>query len=75
MLKMDLLARKRQGGRWFDLLLINWLQVRVLSGSQVSIRPQLDDVEQFLASLRFENRGKLDDLGLEIGSNTLKFSY
>lgn len=29
-------------------------------------------VEWFLAICRFENRGKLDDLGLEIDSNTLK---
>jgi hypothetical protein len=25
-------------------------------------------IEQFLASLRFEQRGKLDQLGIEIGS-------
>jgi hypothetical protein len=41
---------------------------------QVRFRPQLENelldklVEQFLASLRFEQRGKLDQLGLEIGS-------
>jgi hypothetical protein len=29
-------------------------------------------VEQFLASLRFENRGKLDDLGIEIDTSTQK---
>ena len=40
-------------------------QVRVL------FRPQLeplDDIGRFLASLRFEQRGKLDQLGIEIGS-------
>ena len=38
--------------------------------SQVPFRPQLeplDDVGRFLASLRFEQRGKLDQLGIEIG--------
>jgi len=29
-------------------------------------------IERFLASLRFENRDKLDDLGIEIDSDTLK---
>jgi hypothetical protein len=32
-------------------------------------------VEQFLASLRFENRRKLDDLGVKIDTNTLKFNH
>jgi hypothetical protein len=38
---------------------------------RVQYRPQksLDMlIEQFLASLRFEQRGKLDQLGIEIGS-------
>jgi hypothetical protein len=38
---------------------------------QVRFRPQksLDiPIERFLASLRFEQRGKLDQLGVEIGS-------
>jgi hypothetical protein len=41
---------------------------------QVRFRPQLEnehldwDVEQFLASLRFQQMGKLDQLGMEIGS-------
>jgi len=30
-------------------------------------------VKRFLASLRFENRGKLDDLGIDIDTGTLKF--
>jgi hypothetical protein len=37
----------------------------------VQYRPQksLDmQIERFLASLRFEQRGKLDQLGIEIGS-------
>jgi len=29
-------------------------------------------VERFLAMCRFEDRGKLDDLGIEIDSNQLK---
>jgi hypothetical protein len=39
--------------------------------SLVQYRPQksLDmPIERFFASLRFEQRGKLDQLGLEIGS-------
>jgi hypothetical protein len=35
-------------------------------GSFVSNEPVSIPVEKFLASLRFENRGKLDDLGLDI---------
>jgi hypothetical protein len=38
---------------------------------RVQYRPQksLDmPIERFLASLRFEQRGKLDQLGIEIGS-------
>jgi hypothetical protein len=31
-------------------------------------------VEWFLAMCRFENKGKLDNLGLEIDTNILKFS-
>jgi len=29
-------------------------------------------VEQYLSTLRFENRGKLDDLGLDIDTNPFK---
>jgi len=29
-------------------------------------------VDEFLASIRFENKGKLDDLELNIDTNTLK---
>jgi hypothetical protein len=39
--------------------------------SFVQHRPQLeplDDIERFLASLRFEQRGKLEQLGIEIES-------
>jgi hypothetical protein len=32
-------------------------------------------VEWFLSKLRFENKGKLDDLGLKIDTNTQKFGY
>jgi len=30
-------------------------------------------IERFLSMLRFENKGKLDDLGIKIDTNTLKF--
>jgi hypothetical protein len=30
-------------------------------------------VDQFLSAIRLENRGKLDDLGLEIDTRSLKF--
>jgi len=30
-------------------------------------------VERFMSALRLENRGKLNYLGLEIGTNVLKF--
>ena len=30
-------------------------------------------VDEFLASIRFENKGKLDDLGVEINTNTPEF--
>ena len=32
-------------------------------------------VEQFLASLRFQQRGKLDEFGIEIGTFDPKTSY
>jgi len=38
---------------------------------QVRFRPQLkplDDIERFFESLRFKQWGKLDQLGIEIGS-------
>ncbi len=44
---------------------MNW--VRVLPGSQ---HAPLENVGRFLPMLRFENRGKLDNLGLEIDTNT-----
>jgi hypothetical protein len=53
-------------------LLIARLKVRVLPGSSVPKEPFDMPVERFLASLRFENRGKLDDLGLDIDTNTFK---
>jgi len=46
--------------------------VRVLPGSPASKGPLSIPVERFLSMLRFENKGKLDDLGLEIDTNTLK---
>jgi hypothetical protein len=44
---------------------IDCLQVRVRYGPQLE---PLDDIGRFLASLRFGQRGKLDQLGIEIGS-------
>jgi len=44
---------------------------------RVHLRPQLeplDDLEGFLASLRFEHRSKLDQLGIEIGTFIEKIS-
>jgi hypothetical protein len=39
----------------------------------LSTKESLDmPVERFLASIRFEYRSKLDDLGLEIDTNALK---
>jgi hypothetical protein len=40
-------------------------QVRVLISTQKSLDVP---IERFIASLRFEQRGKLDQLGIEIGS-------
>ena len=47
-------------------------KVRVLHGSFFSNHLLEEDVEQFLSDLRFENRGKLDDLGIEINTAALK---
>ena len=44
-------------------LLIVRLQVRVLPGS---FEEKIDDIEQFLASLRFKQRGRFEELGIEI---------
>jgi len=46
----------------------------ILPGSQFQNEPFDMPVERFLASLRFENKAKLDDLGLGIDINTLKLS-
>jgi hypothetical protein len=35
--------------------------------------PQDMHIEEFLSMLRFKNKAKLDDLGLEIDTNTTKF--
>ena len=45
--------------------------VRVMHGSSISKRQLEVPIERFLSLLRIENRGKLDDLGLEIDTNTL----
>ena len=40
----------------------------------LSVIESLDiTIEQFLSMVRFESKGKLGDLGLEIGTNVLKF--
>jgi hypothetical protein len=54
------------------VLLRHWLKVRVLHGSQAPNEPLSIPVERLLASLRFENRGKLDGLGLDIELDPLK---
>jgi hypothetical protein len=51
---------------------ISRILVRVRYGSFFSKEPFDMPVERFLASLRFENRGKLGDLGLDIDTNPLK---
>ncbi len=43
-------------------------QVRVLFRPQIENEPLDIPVEWFLSMLRFEQRGKLDQLGIEIGS-------
>ena len=48
--------------------------VRVRYGSLVLNQPLDISIEQFLSMLRFENKGKLDDLGIEIDTNTQKLS-
>ena len=46
--------------------------MRVLPGSHLG---RFIDVGRFLTSLRFENRGKIDDLGVEIkNKNTFTFN-
>jgi hypothetical protein len=35
-------------------------------GAQIIEDRSTDDVERFLSSIRFENRGKIDELGLEL---------
>ncbi len=47
-----------------------WVRVRV--GSPESEEPLDMPVERLISMLRFENKGKLEDLGLEIDTNTLK---
>jgi len=39
------------------------------------IEPLDNPIEQFLSMLCFENRGKIDDLGVEIDQNSLKSGY
>jgi len=54
-------------------LLTGEQEKNVLFSTHLRTKEPLDmHVEQFLASLRFENRGKLDDLGIGFDTNTLK---
>jgi MinD-like ATPase involved in chromosome partitioning or flagellar assembly len=47
--------------------------IQFLPGSSTSKEPFDIPVERFLSMLKFEDRGILDDLGLEINTETLKF--
>ena len=58
-----------QCGEGTVILLIRWLCVRVAPGVQPNITPGSDvdqppeiDLERFLSMIRFDTRGKLDDL-------------
>jgi len=46
--------------------------IRVLFRPKIKNEPLDIPVERFLASLRLQQRGKLDDLGFEIDKNALK---
>ena len=48
------------------------LWVRVRLGSSISEGPLDMPVERFISMLRFENKVKLEDLGQEFDTNTLK---
>ena len=37
-------------------------------GASESKRPPTDNVERFLSMLRFESKGKLDQLGVDLGA-------
>jgi hypothetical protein len=41
-------------------------RVRISLGAQLKENRSTEDVERFLSSIRFENREKLKELGLEI---------
>ena len=51
---------------------IFYFRVRVRYRSFVFSQPLDGDVEQFLSMLKFESKGKLEDLGLEIYTTTPK---
>jgi len=57
----------RGHGFGFRPLLIVWLKVRVLSGSQAPNEPLNMSVERFLSMIRFDSKEKLKDLPLELG--------
>ena len=42
--------------------------VRISVGAQVIESRSTDDVERLLSSIRFENRGKMEEFGLDYGS-------
>ena len=41
------------------------MRVRIVSGAQVLKYRSTDNVERFLLSIRFENRKKLEEMGLD----------
>jgi hypothetical protein len=56
---------KARNGTVQGLLLINWLEVRVLSGSQLE---PVNDIERFLGALRFDSREKVQDMMKQVGN-------
>ena len=46
-----------------------WCSEHVAHGSSTLKEPPTDDVERFLAMLRFDSREKLEDLGFDTNPN------
>ena len=46
--------------------------VRVPVGAQAKVNCSTEDVGRFLSSIRFESKGKLAELGVEIGTKSAK---
>ena len=51
-----------QCGEGTVILLIRWLCVRVAVGVLGRLEPPENDLERFFSMIRFDTRGKLDDL-------------